>query len=82
MGATRVLEHSILFAKLLVAVAQHDVEGSFSYAKSLIQHQQTNFESALSIIKSTSTLVGEVASTELESKYADLYKLMSLKYPK
>eukprot|EP01031_Cornospumella_fuschlensis_P024038 gene24038-29089_t len=79
--AARVLEHSILFAKLLVAVAQRDLEGSFSCAKLFIQHPQTNFESALSIVKTTTNLVGEVASCELESKFAELYKLMSLKYP-
>eukprot|EP01031_Cornospumella_fuschlensis_P024462 gene24462-29565_t len=81
LEAARVLEHSILFAKLLVAVAQRDLEGSFSCAKLFIQHPQTNFESALSIVKTTTNLVGEVASSELESKFAELYKLMSLKYP-
>lgn len=79
---SKLYNQTLLFAKIMIAVAQDDAHAAYSLLTTLLQFQSTDghFDALLCAAKSVADIVLKGGSSA--SGYSDIYKLLSLRFPK
>ncbi len=80
----RSLEHIVIFAKILLAVKEGDVDKCLQLVRTLLQNELTHFDTALTAVKKITELINKDTTTIDQSNHRsqELFKMMCLKYPR
>eukprot|EP01039_Chlorochromonas_danica_P008541 gene8541-9414_t len=80
-GLDKPLGHTVLYAKLVVAIREGDIQRCQTLFRALLQHDAVVFDTAIAAAKKIAELIVENGAENQQGNFSEIYKLLALKFP-